>query len=173
MSEPHYEPPIQDVRTGWTIRTLVALREVDKLLADERDRRYTEVAVEREKAVQIKERAEERALQLAREIQSYKDEKANELRSQIEGERGEYLKRQEFLTSHEALVDRFDTTIKPLERYVASQTSGPRNITTASVAAILAGIAIAAGLYFGFTNQSTSDHASVVCSATYHPAPCP
>ena len=39
----------------------------------ERDRRYGEVATERDKA-----------LALAREIQNYKDEKANDLRSQID-----------------------------------------------------------------------------------------
>ena len=49
----------------------------------ERDRRYAEVNIEREKALKIKETADLAALQLAREIQSYKDEKANELREQI------------------------------------------------------------------------------------------
>lgn len=42
-----------------------------------------------QRALAIKERADEKALSLAREIQTYKDEKANELRSQIERERGE------------------------------------------------------------------------------------
>lgn len=42
-----------------------------------------------QRALAIKEQADEKALSLAREIQTYKDEKANELRSQIERERGE------------------------------------------------------------------------------------
>ncbi len=43
-----------------------------------------------QRALQIKEKADEQALGLARDIQTYKDEKANELRSQIESERGTY-----------------------------------------------------------------------------------
>jgi hypothetical protein len=61
----------------------------------ERDRRYAEVAVEREKALSIKETADTRALELASQIQTYKDEKANELRSQIESERGSYATKDE------------------------------------------------------------------------------
>jgi len=57
---------------------------------EERDRRYTEVNIEREKALKIKETADLAALQLAREIQTYKDEKANQLREQINSERNLY-----------------------------------------------------------------------------------
>ena len=67
---------------------LTAIREAD-------DRRYREVNAEREKALRIKELADATALQLAREIQVYKDEKANELRAQIESERGNYITRPE------------------------------------------------------------------------------
>ena len=70
---------------------LAAVRESDLRFEAERDRRYTEVNLEREKALKIKETADRAALELAREIQTYKDEKANELRSQIEGERGTYV----------------------------------------------------------------------------------
>jgi hypothetical protein len=98
--------PSQPVPTsGWTIDTAIiyfeAMRQNDRefyaekwrseeKFQAERDRRLTEVAVEREKALKIKETADLAALQLAREIQVYKDEKANELRSQIERERGNY-----------------------------------------------------------------------------------
>jgi hypothetical protein len=41
-----------------------------------------------QRAIQIKQEADEKARDLAREMQTYKDEKANELRSQIESERG-------------------------------------------------------------------------------------
>src|SRR5687767_6417131 len=51
------------------------LREADFRFAEERDRRYAEVATEREKALKIKETADLAALGLAREIQTYKDEK--------------------------------------------------------------------------------------------------
>jgi hypothetical protein len=49
-------------------------------LDNERDRRYAEVNVEREKALKIKETADSEALKLARDIQTYKDEKSNQLR---------------------------------------------------------------------------------------------
>lgn len=41
-------------------------------------------------ALQIKETGDREALRLAREIQTYKDEKANELREQINSERNLY-----------------------------------------------------------------------------------
>jgi len=59
-----------------------------------------------QRALQIKESADDRALGLAREIQTYKDEKANELREQINSERGLYITRAEF---------------KPIVDYVTSQ----------------------------------------------------
>jgi hypothetical protein len=87
---------------GWTVETLKqhfdALRSADSRFLDERDRRYTEVSVEREKALKIKDEADKAALGLAREIQTYKDEKANELREQIGSERGLYPTKSE-LTS--------------------------------------------------------------------------
>jgi len=89
-------------------------------LAQERDRRYAEVSVEREKALKIKEVADLAALQLAREIQTYKDEKANELRSQIERERGNYATRSDLI----ALSDKFETAIKPLVEFVSRSRGG-------------------------------------------------
>jgi hypothetical protein len=69
---------------GWTFATW-------KIYQDERDRRYTEVNIEKEKALKIKETADLAALGLAREIQTYKDEKANQLREQIGSERNLYV----------------------------------------------------------------------------------
>lgn len=86
---------------------LAALREADLRFQEERDRRYAEVNIEREKALKIKETADLAALQLAREIQTYKDEKANELREQINSERGLYATNKD---------------IDPIKSYVSSQT---------------------------------------------------
>jgi hypothetical protein len=100
----------------------------------ERDRRYSEVAQEREKALAIKETADLAALELAREIQTYKDEKANELREQINSERGLYL------TKAEA---------KPLFDFIASaqgRSSGLLDVRAVLFAA--AGIATAVALHF-------------------------
>jgi hypothetical protein len=89
---------------------LAAVHEIELRCAAERDRRYTEVNLEREKALKIKEKADLAALTLAREIQTYKDEKANELRSQIERERGSYVTQEQLA----ATVREYMAELKPL-----------------------------------------------------------
>jgi hypothetical protein len=96
---------------------LAKVRESDLRFEAERDRRYTEVNVERETALKIKETADRAALELAREIQTYKDEKANELRSQIEKERGTYVTQEQLV----AITREYATAIKPLADFVARQ----------------------------------------------------
>lgn len=104
---------------GWTINTYAAhneaLRQAEEKFQDERDRRYLEVDIEKEKALKIKETADLAALGLAREIQTYKDEKANELREQINSERGLYASKDDLT----AAVSKLEVTIKPLLDYVA------------------------------------------------------
>lgn len=113
--------PTESVHEGWTIATYAihkeALRQADFRFAEERDRRYTEVALEREKALKIKENAELQALQLARDIQTYKDEKANELREQINRERGLYATKDDIT----AAVRELHAIVDPLVNYVATQ----------------------------------------------------
>lgn len=107
--------------SGWTIDTLAAhhaaLRLMDERLRASEDRRYTEVGVEREKALKIKETADLAALGLAREIQTYKDEKANELREQINSERGLYASKNDL----EAAVSKIEETLKPVQEFVSRQ----------------------------------------------------
>lgn len=99
-----------DLPDGWTLEAFIthmkALREADTALDMERDRRYKEVNIEKEKALKIKEMADLAALGLAREIQTYKDEKANQLREQINSERGIYATKAE---------------IKPVMEFMAAQ----------------------------------------------------
>ena len=116
---------------------------------DERDRRYSEVALEREKALKIKEEADKAALGLAREIQQYKDEKANELREQINSERGLYATKGDVTSA----VEKVEASIKPLAEYVTAQQGGPRAITSGTLltaigafATVLTIIAIAVSL---------------------------
>lgn len=94
-----------------------ALRAADNRFYEERDRRYAEVAQEREKALKIKETADRDALGLAREIQTYKDEKANNLRTQIEGERGLYVTRMEL----QAATEKLEAMLAPLASWASSQ----------------------------------------------------
>ncbi len=65
-----------------------------------------ELRISDQRALQIKEEADKIALGLARDIQVYKDEKANELREQINSERGSYATKVE---------------VKPLIDYVSGQ----------------------------------------------------
>jgi len=118
----------------WTLEGYVAhneaLREEHDRFLEERDRRYTEVKNAEEKALRIKEQADRDALGLAREIQTYKDEKANQLREQINSERGLYVSKVE---------------LKPLADYVTAQqgrSSGvvdTRTILFAVVGLLIAG----------------------------------
>lgn len=112
---------------------LAVVRQGDQALAVERDRRYTEVNIEREKALKIKEEADKAALGLAREIQTYKDEKANELREQINSERGLYVTKAE---------------MDPIKTYIAGQTGqragvdGVRTAITFAAGLIIAGLTV-------------------------------
>jgi beta-phosphoglucomutase-like phosphatase (HAD superfamily) len=103
-----------EVVIGWTLDTLAYH---EQAMREAADRRYAEVAAEREKALAIKERADRDALGLAREIQTYKDEKANELREQINSERGLYATKDDVA----AATAKLEETIKPLAAFVAGQ----------------------------------------------------
>ncbi len=81
-----------------------------ELLRKADDRRYAEVSIEKEKALKIKDEADKVALGLARDIQKYKDEKANELREQINRERNLYVSN-----------DKLESTVKPLLDYMNAQ----------------------------------------------------
>jgi hypothetical protein len=91
------------------------LEAANEKFAAERDRRYSEVNIEREKALKIKEEADKAALGLAREIQSYKDEKANQLREQISSERGSFATKDDLASA----IREIGASIQPLSTYVA------------------------------------------------------
>jgi vacuolar-type H+-ATPase subunit H len=132
-------------RSGWTVDTWVlhteALRVADARFHAERDRRYTEVKNAEEKALRIKEQADRDALDLARQIQSYKDEKANELREQINSERGLYASKHDLVQA----VEKMEAISKPLADYVA-QDRGRGAGTTASWQMLVAVIGLVATL---------------------------
>ena len=142
-----------EVESGWTIDTLrlytEAMLRADGRFNEERDRRYTEVALEREKALKIKETADLAALQLAREIQTYKDEKANELRAQIENERGSYASKDDLRQA----VEKIEVTLGPVANYVTAQQGGPRAITTGMLVTAVGATAGVVGLlsFLGFS----------------------
>lgn len=77
--------------------------------------------IEREKALRIKDAGDQKALELARKIDDYKEEKNNNLIHQNQQERATYATRSE---------------IKPLLDYVASQQGRHAGLTTAWATAI-------------------------------------
>jgi hypothetical protein len=104
--------------------TVEAMREHDAAVevwrfrwAEERDRRYKEVNEEREKALKIKDTADRDALSLDRQIRDYKDEKANELREQINRERLLYATKDDV----KSVGEKMEAAIKPLSEYVTGQ----------------------------------------------------
>ncbi len=86
-------------------------------LGAERDRRYAEVARERARSLQIKQEEDRRALELARQIQDYKDDKANELRDQIAAERGFYATKSDVTAAVREVMAKMD----PVLSYSMSQ----------------------------------------------------
>lgn len=130
---------------GWSLHAYIshneALRTAEARFEDERDRRYTEVNIEKEKALKIKETADLAALQLARDIQIYKDEKANELREQINSERGLYATKGDLISA----IEKVEATVQPLVSYIANSQGRDRGISLSWAVlsgAILLGIAI-------------------------------
>lgn len=107
--------------SDWTLPSYIAhneaIRTAEEKFQQERDRRYSEVKLAEEKALKVKETADLAALGLARDIQLYKDEKANELREQINRERGLYATKADL----NAASDKLEAIIKPLLAYMAGE----------------------------------------------------
>lgn len=92
-----------------------------------------------QRALAIKETADLAALELARQIQTYKDEKANELREQINSERGLYATKTDLAQA----VDKVEALIKPQQDYVRLQTGQTKGIgmATGTIITIISALA--------------------------------
>jgi hypothetical protein len=127
---------------------------LEALLA-EQDKRMQVMADERSRAIAIKDRADEKALNLERETQQYKDEKANELRAQIESERGSYMTQEVYSERHEDLVRRIGAIEKTLAEGGGRETGKSDSRTflfavlgsAAAFLGILAGVLANAGVF--------------------------
>jgi hypothetical protein len=103
----------------------VTQRQLDELRQHLRDLRVAD-----QRALSIKETADLAALSLAREHQQWRDAQANELRSQINQERGTYVSQAEF---------------KPVLAYISAQQGRSAGMSALQVTLSgLAGLAIAA-----------------------------
>jgi vacuolar-type H+-ATPase subunit H len=97
------------------VEHLAALRVADQKFSDERDRRYSEVKLAEEKALAIKSTSDDKALLLARDIQDLKDEKANNLREQINSERGQYATKDDLANAGREVA----ATLTPIKDFVS------------------------------------------------------
>ena len=118
-----------------------ALRQADIRFGNERDRRYTEVNIEKEKALKIKETADLAALQLARESQSLKELQNDALRDKTLSESGIYATNAGVA---QAIGD-LKTSLQPLVDYVSAHkgaelTKGNLYAGAAGIAAFLGGL---------------------------------
>ena len=127
--------------SGWTVDTLhehhMSLRRADEMLNIERDRRYADVNIEREKALKIKETADAVALNLARELQSYKDDKIEASREKGIRDSGEYVTRSDLDT----VVHRIEDSLAPIFKFVSEQKGG---VVSAQVALSRIAVAVTA-----------------------------
>lgn len=109
------------VGTTWTLEAYVkhneCMRVMEEKLQTERDRRYAEVNVEKEKALKIKETADLTALELARESQVYKDERNDSRNEQSIKQTGIYATRDDIAM----VLTKMDEALKPLIKFVNSQ----------------------------------------------------
>jgi hypothetical protein len=156
--------------TGWSVDTYAAhneaIRAAEQKFQDERDRRYAEVATEREKALKIKETADLAALGLAREIQTYKDEKANQLRDQINNERGLYATKGDLF----AAVEKIEAQLTPVLSYM-SREQGKGAGVSLSWAVLIAAIMLFLAVYTFSTRTTPPVYYSPMVPGTLAPVP--
>lgn len=140
---------LDDAPEGWTIATLKeywdTVDAANRRFEDERDRRYTEVNIEKEKALKIKETADLAALSLARESQTYKEQQNDALRDKNLQDSGVYAKTSDVAAMFNDLTKKLD----PFLTYVTAQQGGAKqgdsiwNKTTTLIASIVAIAALA------------------------------
>jgi len=142
----------------WTIESYVAhneaLRIADEKFQTERDRRYTEVGIEKEKALKIKEIADLSALELARESQMYKDERNDQMRESSLKNNGMYATRDDlmiaFSKSEKALagvVEEMKTVLKPIMEHISADKGS--QLTKAGMFAMVAAAGVIVGIIAG------------------------
>jgi hypothetical protein len=115
--------------------TLHAMVQGNRRLAKAERRFNRENRKSDQRALKIKETADNRALKLERQTQTYKDERANNLRSQIESERSSYASK----TDLDALWDKVEARLSGNSLNTWTRFLG--------IAGILAAIGV--GLYLG------------------------
>ena len=125
--------------TKWTLESYIdhneSVLKLENKFLEERDRRYTEVGIEREKALRIKETADLAALELARESQVYKDERNDAMREQTLSQTGVYATHADVAmvatkmeVSITAVAERMENALRPLVHFMQSSQGEKTNI---------------------------------------------
>jgi hypothetical protein len=128
---------------GWTVTTLKLY--YDALLAAN-DRRLSEVKVENEKALIIKNTADEAALRLARESQTYKEQQNDALRDKNLQDSGVYAKNSDVAQ----MIGDLKKSLDPFLDYVTAQQGGQQqgNSTWTKGLGLIAAVIAAAALVY-------------------------
>ena len=143
------EVDLKEDDTKWTIETYAkhneAMRKMEEKILIERDRRYAEVNIERQKALTIKETADSTALELAREAQVYKDERNDAIREQSLKETGVYATHDDVAV----MADKIYKALEPLADFVTSQQGIKKEtaLTTTRVVQIISSICAVTGIF--------------------------
>ena len=136
----------------WTLEAFIIHTEKMEALKEkfleERDRRYTEVGIEREKALRIKETADLAALSLARESQLYKDQQADVMRDKNIAASGIYATNADL----QNMVEKIEKSLKPVFEFVSSQQGVSKNndITWGRMIGAIGAMGVIVGLIFKF-----------------------
>lgn len=75
---------------------------------EERDRRYTELRAADQRALQIAEQKDDKALVLAAQLQAEKDERRNDILERWSEDRGTFVTKDEYAAAHQTLVEKFE-----------------------------------------------------------------
>lgn len=136
----------------WTLEAYMlhneSMRTMETKILEERDRRYMEVNVEKEKALKIKETADLAALSLARESQLYKDQQADVMRDKNLASSGIYATNEDL----KDMVDKIEKSLKPVFEFVSSQQGISQNseLTMGKMFGIIGAIGVVVGVIVKF-----------------------
>lgn len=120
------------------------IRKLEEKFHTERDRRYAEVNVEKEKALKIKETADLAALSLARESQLYKDQQTDVMREKNLAASGIYATNADL----QNMVDKIEKSLKPVFEFVSSQQGMSQNsqMTWGKIFSVIAALGVIIGV---------------------------
>lgn len=129
------------------------MRDSNHRFDEERDKRYASENELRAMALRIKETADAKALDLASQIQTYKDDKADKTREQSLTERGAYATRgdltQAFAKSEENLISAIGevkSILKPMIDHVAADSGS--QLTIGRMIAYIIATGVIVGIVF-------------------------